>query len=241
MLGPLIFLQRMLHKELQSVLLLITRSQEIALVIFSLLFLPGVLLHELSHFVAAKLLRVQTGRFSLIPQRIGNGRLRMGYVETAKTDLFRDALIGFAPLLTGGLFVSFAGVFRLGLLNLWEALIDLDMAVMFETIGNMFAQPDFWLWFYLTVAVSSTMMPSSSDRKAWLPIVIAISFLILLGIIFGLGSFLLDAFGIPLNNAFRATAIVFAISSGVQALVLLPTVGVRKLLTKFTGLEVVGA
>ena len=42
----------------------------------------------------AKLLRVPTGQVSLIPQSIEGNRLRMGYVETGKADILRDALIG---------------------------------------------------------------------------------------------------------------------------------------------------
>lgn len=98
---PLIFLQRALHHELQVVLVLLIRRVDIALVVFSLLFLPGVLLHEVSHFIAAKLLRVPTRGFSLVPRRLDDGRLLMGYVETAPTDFIRDALIGAAPFLAG--------------------------------------------------------------------------------------------------------------------------------------------
>ena len=64
MLGPLLILQRSLHREIQSVFLLITRRPEIAIALFSLLFFPGVLLHESSHFLMAKLLNVPTGRVS---------------------------------------------------------------------------------------------------------------------------------------------------------------------------------
>jgi hypothetical protein len=41
--------QRWLHGELQAVLLLLTRRPVTALGIFSLLFFPGVLIHEASH------------------------------------------------------------------------------------------------------------------------------------------------------------------------------------------------
>jgi hypothetical protein len=239
MLGPLIISQRALHRELQYVFLLLTRRAEVAIVIFSLIFLPGVVLHELSHFIMAKLLRVRTGNFSIIPHRIGNGRLRMGYVETAQADVVRDALIGFAPLLTGGLFVGYAGNVKLGLNSLWSSLVAADMGQLMAAVEIVLARPDFWLWFYLTVAVSSTMMPSSSDRRAWLPLLIAIVFLIGIGLLFGLGPYLMEVLGIPLNNGLRATAVVFGISIGVQIVVLLPTLGIRKLLTRLTGMRVV--
>mgnify|MGYP003348511744 CR=1 FL=1 len=80
--------------------------------IYNLIFLPGVFLHELSHFLMAKLLGVKTGSFSIIPQSLPDGRLQMGYVETGQTDIVRDSLIGIAPLVTGSLFIAYAGMNR---------------------------------------------------------------------------------------------------------------------------------
>jgi len=240
MLGPLILLQRTLHKELQMVFLLLTRRIEISLVIFALLFFPGVLLHELSHFLMAKLLRVGTGGLSLIPKPTKDGRLQMGYVLTAETDIFRDALIGFAPLLTGGMVVGYTGTVRLGFLTLWDSLIGINMMSVFDAMDLVLARQDFWLWFYLTVVVSSTMLPSPSDRRAWLPILIAVGVLVGAGVFVGLGPFLMDSVGMPLNGALRATAVVFAISSGVHLIVLIPVWGIRKLFNRLTGLHVAG-
>ena len=107
MLVPLIFLQRLLHREIQSVFLILTRDARITMGIFSLIFLPGVFLHESSHFVVAKILRVPTGRFSIFPQSLPDGRLQLGYVETARADIIRDSLIGAAPLIIGTVSVSY--------------------------------------------------------------------------------------------------------------------------------------
>ncbi|HCB01517.1 MAG TPA: hypothetical protein DEP19_03965, partial [Anaerolineae bacterium] len=76
MLLPLVILQRLLHREIQVVMLLITRNIQLTLAIFSILFFPGVLLHETSHFFMAKLLRVKTGKFSVIPKPLSDGRLQ---------------------------------------------------------------------------------------------------------------------------------------------------------------------
>jgi len=238
MLGPLIFFQRLLHTELQKVFLLLTRRAEIAIALFSILFLPGVVLHEFSHYIMAVTLRVKTGRFSLIPQNLGNGRLRLGYIETAKTDFFRDALIGFAPLLTGGLFVGYAGLVRLGMLSLWDNLGLWDPTKIMLSIQEILSKPDFWLWFYLTVVVSSTMMPSPSDRRAWVPLGIGIGLLLGLGMLVGLGPWMVEQAGNRFNDILRTTAIVLGISSGVHLVVLLPVWAIRLLISRLTGLRV---
>ena len=54
MLVPLITLQRLLHREIQAVFLILTRNAQITMAIFQFIFLPGVFLHEASHFVMAK-------------------------------------------------------------------------------------------------------------------------------------------------------------------------------------------
>src|SRR3972149_5364942 len=101
MLLPLVLLQRLLHREIQAVILITTRNPPLTIGLFSILFFPGVFLHELSHFLMAKLLGVRTGSFSIIPRPLQNGRLQLGYVATAKTDIVRDSLVGAAPLIAG--------------------------------------------------------------------------------------------------------------------------------------------
>lgn len=241
LLGPLILFQRALHREIQAIFLLITRRADVALVIFSILFFPGVLLHETSHYLMAAMLRVRTGRFSLIPRNLGYGRLQLGYVETAQTDFVRDALVGFAPLLSGGLFVGYAGRARLGLLAVWEALTGGVPGVLGATLKSTVAQPDFWLWFYLTVVVSSTMLPSPSDRRAWVPLGIAVGLLVGVGILIGIGPWMLANLGDTLNDALRSTAVVFGMSSGAHLVVLLPAWVLRQGLSRLMGMEVTRA
>ncbi|RPI23828.1 MAG: hypothetical protein EHM70_22025 [Chloroflexota bacterium] len=236
--GPLLFLQRRLHRETQAIFLLVTRRSEIALVLFSLLFFPGVLLHELSHYVMARLLGGRTGRLSLIPSPQKDGRLQLGYVETSATDFLRDALIGTAPLLTGGLFVAYAGLHRMDLTGLWTSL-NIQGATLLDTLDRLHQIPDFWLWFYLTFTVSSTMMPSASDRRAWLPVTMVVGVLIAAVLVAGAGPWLLENVASPLNQALRAVAVVFGIGVGTHMVLLLPLWVLRQALTRLTGLQVV--
>jgi hypothetical protein len=239
LLVPMIFLQRFLQHEIQAIFLLITRHSEIAMALFSLLFLPGILLHEISHFAMARLLGVRTGRFSIIPKKLEGGRLQLGYVETAKTDFFRDALIGVAPLVTGGIFVAFAGVSRLGLNTIWANLIHGQMSAINLSIKTVVARPDFWLWFYLTFAVSSTMLPSTSDRRAWLPLILVILGLVGLILLSGIGPWLLTKFGSTLVAAIDAVTMVMGISVIIHLILSPPTWLIRKIISRMVGLQVV--
>jgi len=236
---PLLYLQRILQREIQSIFLLITRQPEISMALFSLLFLPGVLLHELSHFLMAKLLEVPTGRFSIIPRKLEGGRIQLGSVETASTDFVRDALIGMAPLITGILFVAFVGVSRLGMDALWGSLIQGQLSAINPVLVNMIARPDFWLWFYLVFTVSSTMLPSASDRRAWLPLTLVFLFLLVVILLVGVGPWLLSKIGPALKNALDAITMVLGITVFIHLLLTPPIYFVRKLLSRLTGLQVV--
>jgi hypothetical protein len=237
--GPLLLLQRRLHHETQAVFLLLTRRGEVAMVLFAVLFFPGVLLHEVSHYVMARLLGVSTGRFSLIPRPLPDGRLQLGFVETRPTDVIRDSMIGGAPLLAGGLFVAYAGLARLGLPAVWESLWLGQAGRFWEALQALPQRPDFWLWFYLTFAVSSTMMPSASDRQAWLPLVVAGFVLLAFSLLAGAGPWLLEYLGSPINQALRAIAIVIGIGVLIHLVLLPPLWLLRHTLSRVTGLRVV--
>ena len=240
-LGPLLLLQRGLHREIQAVLLLITKRADLATALFSLLFFPGVLLHEASHYLMAKILRVPTGRVSFIPQSIEGNRLRLGFVETSKTDIVRDALIGMAPLLAGGAFIAYVGVYRLGLLSAWDAIVSGELELAIDAISTLLASSDFWLWFYLMVTVSSTMFPSPSDRRAWLPLAVVILLVVGLALFFGAGPWMSGNLLPVLNDVMRGISIVFSISGFVHMVVLIPVWLLRRILSKVTGLQVVRA
>jgi hypothetical protein len=237
-LGPLLFSQRRLHRETQSVFLLATRHKEISLALFSLLFFPGVLLHELSHFLTARLLGVRTGRFSLLPTPLPDGRLRLGFVETESVDFVRDALIGAAPLLTGGLFVAYAGIQRLKLPVLWDSLAYGSQPLR-EALAVIPAQVDFWLWFYLAFTVSSMMLPSASDRRGWLPLALVVGLLVGMALLGGAGPWMLAHLAPTMNQALQAVAVTFGISAFLHLALLLPMWGLRKVMSRLTGLEVV--
>lgn len=238
LLGPLLILQRSLHRNIQAIFLLLTKRAEISLALFSLLFFPGVLIHEVSHFLVARLLGVGTGRFSLLPRAMPNGRLQLGYVETAKTDILRDTLIGAAPLVAGGLFVAYAGLNRLGLEAVWVAIQSMQAPQVWAAFGLISEQQDFWLWFYLTFVVSSTMLPSAADRRAWPSVGIVLVVLLALALVSGAGQWMADTLSPLVNKALLALDIVLGISV-LFHLALLPLIWViRRLLEKLTGLQV---
>jgi hypothetical protein len=235
---PLAVFQRLLHREIQAVFLILTRSPEISVALFSLIFFPGVLLHEFSHYLAAVILGVSAPGFSLIPRVLPDGRLQLGYVETEKTDIVRDSLIGAAPLLTGALLVAYLAMTRLELLPLWEALRSGQLAAFWTDIARLPQARDFPLWFYLLFTVSSTMLPSQSDRHAWLPLGVAMLVLLALAFMAGAGPWMLTHFTPPLNAFLSAISVIFGLSAAVHAAIILVVGAMHLLLARLSGVDV---
>jgi hypothetical protein len=238
-LAPLIVLQRLFHREIQGTLYIaFGGNARLTMAVFSILFLPGVLLHEFSHFLMAKLTGVHTQGFSIIPKMMPEGYLRMGYVEVAETDILRDSLIGAAPLIAGTLAIAFMAINRLDLIPLWDVLRNAQMELFWFGISLLPGVKDFFLWFYLTFAVSSTMLPSQSDRHAWLPLGLSILVLVALALFAGAGPWMMKNLAPLLDSFLQAVAILFGLSAVVHGILLLPVMLVHRLLAHFAGWDV---
>ena len=99
-LGLLFYSSQLLTKGLSVLLYRFTRSQKIVITLLALLFLPGVIIHELAHLVTAGILFVRTGEIEFLPKVQGDS-VKLGSVAIAQTDIFRRALIGLAPMFVG--------------------------------------------------------------------------------------------------------------------------------------------
>jgi hypothetical protein len=161
----------------------------------------------------------------------------MGYVETAQSDIIRDSIVGVAPLILGCLFIAYAAIFEMHLLDLWELLRTGQTELFMAGLRLIPEISDFWLWFYLTFTVSSTMMPSASDRHAWLPLSIFAVILLTLAIVAGAGPWMLTNLAPPLNAFFKSVSLIFGLSVILHILLIFPIFLVHKLLSKITGLD----
>lgn len=94
------FISKKLINNLSYLLLKITRSHKVTVTILSVLFLPGTIVHELSHLLVAGVLFVPVGEINLVPEVEGE-QVKLGSVQIGQTDPFRRMLIGVAPLILG--------------------------------------------------------------------------------------------------------------------------------------------
>ena len=167
----MLLLHRWLEAHLQGVAYLITGHPMVATWVFFILFLPGTLIHELSHWLMAKLLAVRTGRIEIWPQVKRNGAVWLGTVQVGRADPLRSSLIGLAPLVVGSILSALIGA-HLHLDQMGSALAVGQPQIVWQSLGQSVTLPDFWLWIYLLFAIANRMLPSPADRQAWTPVIV---------------------------------------------------------------------
>lgn len=196
-LGLLLLADRWMHRHLQGVMFLVSNDEELALWLYAIILLPGVVLHELSHAFVAGLVGVKIGAINVLPRKVGK-RIQLGFVPVEETDFVRASLIGAAPLFFGGLAVVVLGYAVFGTPEVIAALTAQNWLAALDGLSAAFHAPDAWLWAYLVFAIGNTMLPSRSDIHAWpflgsIAAVLAVIILLLGGgalLLNGLGQFL---------------------------------------------------
>ncbi len=165
---PLLLVKRWLSRHLQGVGLLLSGDQETATLVYYLILLPGIVLHEGSHYLAAKLVGIKTAGFSLRPQAKRGGNIRLGAVKVRKADPFRESWVGLAPLIGGSIAILLLARWQFG----FGALPALRPWAVIQTLFASLQRPDALLWLYLIFCISNAMLPSESDRRAWMSVLL---------------------------------------------------------------------
>jgi hypothetical protein len=169
----LLWLQRRVTHVLQELSVRWVNDADVALIIYFVVVLPGVVLHELSHWLMAKMLGVRVTRPKIGPVRKGRSkRVSLGSVRVGKVDPVRASLIGVAPLLAGAAAILIIGYLVLGVGELADAAGRYGLEGLLDALDPVLRVPDLWLWLYLIFAISNAMLPSESDMDAVRPVLI---------------------------------------------------------------------
>lgn len=213
----LALLRRRFIFELSALSLLIFGTTKVGLGLYTFVMLPGTILHELSHWLMAELVRVPTGEITIFPQELESEgeETRLGSVATAHSDPFRGFLIGLAPVISGlAVLLMLAALLRDGYQAGWHPL-------WLVLIG------------YGLVVVGNSMLISKADRRTW-PAV---------GIMLGLVAFVLYAAQIQIMIApssrfvglLTTLNLVLGVTAGLNLGMIGISLGARRLAEKLTG------
>jgi hypothetical protein len=97
---------------------------------------------------------------------------------------------------------------------------------------------DFYLWFYLVFAVSSTMMPSESDRHAWLPLGLWSGALFVMAMFAGVGPWMTAYIAPLIDDLIRVLTTLFGLSLAMHLVFLLPAFGLHKIIAVITRVDI---
>lgn len=150
----LFFLSQFLTRSLSRLLMKITKNQSLTVNLLSFLFLPGIVIHELSHLLSASLLLVPVGEIEFVPKIKEGGGVKMGSVGIGKTDIFRRMLIGTSPFFIGVVIIT---------------------SSLFYFSEHFFFSPFLTkvFLFYLLFEVGNTMFSSRKDLEGALEFILA--------------------------------------------------------------------
>ena len=82
------------------------------------------------------------------------------------------------------------------------------------------------------------MMPSASDRHAWLPLGILFAALVGVALLAGAGPWMLENLALPFNQFLRGLAMIFGLSGIIHVLLIMPFLLFHRVLTRLTGVDI---
>lgn len=137
-------------------------TKKFVIILWSIIFLPGTIIHELSHFFMAILVGARTGKVEIFPRSLDSDTdtFVLGSVQTQKLNIVQGVLVGLAPILSGLVLVF------------W-------LSGLIFTSYNQLTSYSIVIG-YLFFTVINSMFPSRSDLNHVIPAVITLTLLFLL-------------------------------------------------------------
>lgn len=240
-LAALMAAQRWIHRHLRGVTLLLAGQERLALILYALVLFPGVLLHEVSHYVAAWLLGLKPAAISLWPKAQADGSIQLGYViyrRPRHLDPVRESIIGGAPLITGLIALGLIGQHIFQLEQPLGLLRGGNLAAWRPAVAQLFQTQDFFLWLYLVFAISNAMLPSPSDRRAWPGLALWLAILITLLVVTGLGNWLWPRLDDPLLALVEYLGLALGLTLAIDGVGMIVLAGLEWLLGRLTGARI---
>lgn len=150
----LLFLSRHISYKLSLFFFNKTRDNKTVITLLSIIFLPGTIVHELSHMFMAEFLFVKTGNMEFMPKIQNDNTVKLGSVSIAKCDPLRRFIIGIAPVVGG------VGILSLVYYLFNNATIGFDLKTL--------------ILFLVSFEIGNTMFSSSKDMEGALGLLIAV-------------------------------------------------------------------
>lgn len=210
--------QRLVY-EISGTSLLLFGATRPGIIFYSIIFLPGTIIHELSHWLVAEILQVKTGAITIFPDfsEVGESQ-RLGSVATAKSDPFRGFLIGVAPFITG-----------IGILLVLGRLLMMGWGI--------FPWWSLALIIYGIIVIGNSMIISKEDRRTW-PFIILFLTLVLI-VIYRVQPSISPSIYLLASDIFTKLNIVLGVTAGVNLVMIGGSYLTRRIVEKATNRRII--
>lgn len=221
-LGSIILLyltRRAMTKQLGLLVYRLGGDKRAFTLIWSIIFLPGTIVHEMSHFFAAAFTGTRTGKIEIFPDITKLTKLhenhevrsaRLGSVQTQELGLVRGFIVGTAPLFIGlALLIWLSSVLRSPL----YALRPIDLATL-----------------YLFFTIANSLFLSWTDFKHALPLIAVV--IIGVGLLYLAGLRPAVTLNSSIINWLTQLRTALLVSVGINIAVLLFLLGINRLIAK---------
>jgi hypothetical protein len=157
----LYFTHRKMTSELSDLLHRLGGNQNWLIWVWSVVFLPGTIIHEISHFLAAAATGTRTGQIEIFPEFIENlleesdrpRGVSLGSVQVARMNPLQGFIVGLAPFISGTV------------LLIWLSSL-IQVSYQAQNLYPLLLQA------YLFFVIANSFFPSWSDIKQTLPLFI---------------------------------------------------------------------
>jgi len=181
----LAWVSRQLSLQIQLLFHLITRNGDLTIVLLFLLLLPGIVIHEGAHWIAAYVLGLKPSKFRVWPKK-QRQHIGLGSVNVRGGQLWQESIVGMAPLIVGSILLALIGEYIFDARQFSLAIGEQRWLASIYTLQQALLKPDGILWGYLLFAIGNAMMPSASDREPIRPLFFTVALILGLYLLFGL-------------------------------------------------------
>lgn len=164
--------KKLLTKSISYLVHLLGGTQHGTIILWSLIFLPGTILHEISHFFFAIFTGAKSGKVEILPEYLdeefsdeGKRGVALGYVQTSRLNPLQGFLVGLAPFIVGSIFL------------IWFSFL-LEQFLHQKNYSLLL------LFLYLFFTIANSFFPSWADIKQTLPFIVILLIILFAAIIY---------------------------------------------------------
>ena len=226
-----------MHQHIFKVGWLLTHNSKTTAIFYYAAFLPGVLLHELSVWLAAGVLNLRATSSLQLPEHDEIGRLKLGFVKLAvHVSPMKRVLVEIIALVAA---LAILWGIALSIFDLGNALglastggLD-EIATALRSLTN---KTDFWLWFYLAFTVCNTMLPSFPESlRGRRPIAAALMLLIIVTLVVDNGGELTAELSAATQQVLNNLSLVLILTTIINLVMVLALGSLESVIERVTG------